>query len=99
MSELDRENIRNAITRRSALNPVSWLLRAGFVRPHHATPERLRWPFGWAPWRIWRVLWLRTWGSRSGIFRNEPGVVRDLGTWLPRRWGFYILGFEFGQRG
>ncbi len=45
-----------------------------------------------SPWRMWR--WMLTRGysdSRIGIFRNLPHVA-------PGRWGFYILGFEFGSR-
>ncbi len=35
-----------------------------------------------------------------GIFDNDPRVVRKQpGSWLPRRWGFFFLGFEFGHRG
>ena len=52
-----------------------------------------------APWHIWKWLW-RSPGQRIGLFRNRPGVIRRKpGQWLPRRWGFYILGFEFGRRG
>lgn len=37
---------------------------------------------------------------RCGIFRNKPGVIKWIpGKLLPRRWGFYVLGFEFGERG
>lgn len=53
-------------------------------------------PHGWvlhiSPWRIWR--WMLSSGyhdSRAGIFRNPPHL-------LPGRWGFYVLGFEFGSR-
>ena len=39
------------------------------------------------------LAWLVAWRSRErmGIFRNRDGVK-------PGRWGFYILGFEFGSR-
>jgi hypothetical protein len=40
-------------------------------------------------WRWWHYLWLDK--SYYGLFRNKPGVI-------PGRWGFYILGFEFGSR-
>ena len=34
------------------------------------------------------------------IFRNRPGVIKWIpGRLLPRRWGFGIYGFEFGDRG
>lgn len=40
-----------------------------------------------------RQWWLMMWRSKSycGIFRNKPGII-------PGRWGFYVLGFEFGSR-
>lgn len=46
-----------------------------------------------APWWIWRCMLTnrRFPDKRIGIFRNLPGVV-------PGRWGFFILGFEFGSR-
>lgn len=45
-----------------------------------------------APWRIWRWMLRRAYGdARVGIFRNRPDVI-------PGRWGFFILGFEFGSR-
>lgn len=37
----------------------------------------------------WRVVWYS--GSRYGIFRNKRGIY-------PGRWGFYLLGIEFGSR-
>jgi hypothetical protein len=47
---------------------------------------------GWlyfAPWQEWKVMWRsRDW---YGIFRNKPGIN-------PGRWGFFVLGFEFGSR-
>lgn len=97
MSQLDVDNINAACAARSWLNPVRWLLRIGIVRPHHDGTSRLRWPFHWGPKHCWIYLW-KTPGQRVGVFRN--GIfIRDVGTWLPRRWGFYILGFEIGQRG
>lgn len=47
-----------------------------------------------SPWHIWRAMILGQWPSdwsRIGIFKNCPGII-------PGRWGFYILGFEFGSR-
>ncbi len=45
-----------------------------------------------SPWRMWRwMLRCNYPDPRVGIFRNLPGV-------MPGRWGFYILGFEFGSR-
>jgi hypothetical protein len=41
----------------------------------------------------WRYMWLRQALGESwyGIFRNMPHV-------MPGRWGFYVLGIEFGSR-
>ncbi len=51
--------------------------------------------FSIAPWGMWKLMLARepSWfnESRIGIFRNLPHVI-------PGRWGFYILGFEFGSR-
>lgn len=39
-------------------------------------------------------------GNRFYVFRNLPGVIKwTPGRLLPRRWGFGICGFEFGDRG
>ena len=37
--------------------------------------------------------WYYMWNRRDyyGLFRNSPNVQRG-------RWGFYVLGFEFGNR-
>lgn len=44
------------------------------------------------PWRIWRwMLSPRYRDERVGLFRNLAWVV-------PGRWGFFVLGFEFGSR-
>lgn len=48
--------------------------------------------FGWfyiAPYRWWLYMWKSK--DYCGLFRNSPEVI-------PGRWGFYILGFEFGSR-
>jgi hypothetical protein len=37
----------------------------------------------------WRFMY--TTNNYCGLFRNRDGV-------LPGRWGFYVLGFEFGSR-
>lgn len=45
-----------------------------------------------SPWRVWRwMLGSNYRESRIGLFKNLPHVI-------PGRWGFYILGFEFGSR-
>ena len=76
-------------------------------------PPRVRWPFHWSPWWIWKILFINglRWllrrpnyssmlGGWFGFFRNRPGVVKwEKGRLLPRRWGFYIIGFELGDRG
>jgi len=59
----------------------------------------IKWPIHILPWDWWVALF-RGSGSRAGFFRNRPGVIKWIpGRLLPRRWGFYILGFEFGDRG
>lgn len=97
MCQRDIDEINSACAKRGICNPVRWLLRIGFVRPHHQDPtNRLRWPFSVAPRWLWSVLW-RT-EPAFGFFRN--GIfIRDVGTWLPRRWGVRFWIFEFGQRG
>ncbi len=40
-------------------------------------------------WGWWKFMWRET--PRCGLFHNKPGVK-------PGRWGFYVLGFEFGSR-
>lgn len=45
-----------------------------------------------SPWRIWRWMLSENYSDpRIGIFKNLPHVI-------PGRWGFYVLGFEFGSR-
>ena len=41
------------------------------------------------PWRVWKCCWIT--GDYFGIFRNHPGII-------PGRWGFYVFGFEIGNR-
>ena len=61
--------------------------------------KRAHLPLYIGPWWTWVALW-RGAGSRVGFFRNRPGVIKWLpGHLLPRRWGIFILGFEFGRRG
>jgi hypothetical protein len=75
---------------------LSTLLTVGLVRLRQ--DGTVRWPVRWSS-REW---WLFMWRQRDfvGLFRNKPGVRKDEpGRWLPRRWGFYILGLEIGDRG
>jgi hypothetical protein len=39
----------------------------------------------------WKFMWRGPSSEWIGIFTNKPGVI-------PGRWGFYVLGFEFGSR-
>lgn len=79
------------------------LLWIGFVR--RKDDGSIRWPFHAPPrWHYRdRCAGLRaTWGMQPGVyvFRNLPGVIKwEPGRLLPRRWGFGICGFEFGDRG
>lgn len=51
-----------------------------------------------SPYRWWKFMWSSK--DYCGIFRNHPEVVKWIpGKVLPRRWGFYILGLEIGDRG
>ena len=69
----------------------------------------VHWPFYIAPWEMWKMYFLNPEWSHShckaiggwfAFFRNSPGVIKWIpGRLLPRRWGFRIIGFEFGDRG
>lgn len=81
------------------------LLKAGIVRRNN--DGSLRWPVSISPWHIWSTMLRCAWQRKDwlgsnpwfGVFRNDPRFIRDVGTWLPRRWGFYVFGLEVGQRG
>ncbi len=81
------------------------LLKAGVVRRREN--GTLRWPVHVSPWWVWKIIlrnfvrlhWRDSTVPCFGIFRNDPRFIRDVGTWLPRRWGVQILGLELGQRG
>lgn len=72
-------------------------------------PARVRWPVHVNSWTSWKIAFFNVPWSRSychalqgwfGVFRNSPGVIKwQQGRLLPRRWGFYILGLEIGDRG
>ncbi len=77
------------------------MLRIGFYRRNDN--GSLRGPIHISPWSWWRVMLFPKNGpcpfQRVGLFRNRKGVIdRVPGSWLPRRWGFFVFGFEFGQR-
>jgi len=46
-------------------------------------------PISFSPWFRWKYMYRSK--NYFGLFRNKKGVI-------PGRWGFYILGFEFGNR-
>lgn len=79
---------------------IKFLLWVGLVakRPD----ESIAWPFHAPPAHVF-WLHLKHGGSvfpRFYVFRNLPGVIKWVpGRLLPRRWGFGICGFEFGDRG
>lgn len=67
-------------------------------------PEQIIWPFHAPPlWQLKKpVFWLRWYWSIGPVYRfkNLKGVIKWVpGRLLPRRWGFGICGFEFGDRG
>lgn len=79
-----------------------FLLWVGFIR---LRPDgSIRWPFSAPPshvFRSWRSFyhWCR-WIGPFYVFRNKPHVIKwEKGRLLPRRWGFGVFGFEFGDRG
>lgn len=50
------------------------------------------WRWGYltiSSWDWWKFMWYK--GNYAGLFLNSEGVI-------PGRWGFYILGLEFGSR-
>ena len=51
----------------------------------------------WGSWDWWRYMYLS--GHYCGFFRNTRCKKWHDGKLLPWRWGFFILGFEFGDRG
>lgn len=81
---------------------IRFLLWIGLVaRRHDGT---IAWPFKFPPrwaWRKWKDF--KSYCTFCGpfyVFRNRKGVIKWVpGRLLPRRWGFGIYGFEFGDRG
>lgn len=73
------------------------LFRIGIVR--FEDDGALRWPIRIGPWWIWKAR-ARMPRERFGLFRNLPHVIKWYPySMLPRRWGFFVLGLEIGQRG
>lgn len=78
---------------------IRWI---GFVRINK--DGSVRWPFKLPPsyvFESWRsfVGYCRFWGGPY-VFRNAPYVIKwEPNRLLPRRWGFGLWGFEFGDRG
>jgi hypothetical protein len=77
---------------------VRLLLWIGLIR---LNGKKTRWPVHVAPRHVWKHWWAYyPKGQRVGVFRNRPGIIKyEPGRLLPRRWGFYLVGFEFGDRG
>lgn len=81
---------------------IKLLLWIGLVRRN--AYGTIRWPFDAPPkhaFKSWKAFKhnCRFWGYFY-VFRNRPGVIKwEKGRLLPRRWGFGICGFEFGDRG
>lgn len=77
---------------------LNWI---GFVTIRNG---KIRWPFKVPPRHVfssWRSFYgyCRFWGGPY-VFRNLPHVITWIpGRLLPRRWGFGLWGFEFGDRG
>lgn len=81
---------------------IKFLLWVGFIRRRE--DGTIHWPFHAPPRWVFK-----SWGSFKCYarctgyvyrFRNLPGVIKWVpGRLLPRRWGFGICGFEFGDRG
>ncbi len=75
---------------------IGAFLRIGLVSRNY--DGSIHWPVYFASWHLWVHLFKH--GPRAGFFRNLPGVIKWYeGRLLPRRWGFFLLGFEFGDRG
>jgi hypothetical protein len=81
---------------------IKILLLIGFVSRN--TDGKIDWPFRIPPKHVFSdfksfICYCRFFGPFY-IFRNKPGVIKWIpGRLLPRRWGFGIYGFEFGDRG
>jgi hypothetical protein len=80
---------------------VALLVWIGLVRVRD--DGTIRWPFHCMRWWTWKARWWPAVGEREpivGVFRNRRGVIKwERGRLLPRRWGVWILGLEFGDRG
>ena len=76
---------------------IDLLLAIGIVSISRTSLSGVRWPLSWS-WGMTKMQWRAR--DFAGLFRNKPGVVKwRRGRLLPRRWGFYLLRLEFGDRG
>ena len=81
---------------------IKFLLWVGLVAKRH--DGTIAWPFHSPPaWAFSSGRGFKHYCRLTGgfyVFRNLPGVVKWVpGRLLPRRWGFGVCGFEFGDRG
>jgi hypothetical protein len=80
---------------------IRFLLWVGLVARKHN--GKIAYPFHVPPrwcWRSWRDF--KAYARFCGgfyVFRNKGARKWVPGRLLPRRWGFGIYGFEFGDRG
>lgn len=96
MAKVAREEVRRARVEAPRNFIVRALLRVGLTSIKH--DGGLHFPVCVRPLRLWwYALRHEPW---FGFFRNRDGVIKWLqGRWLPRRWGFWFLGLEVGDRG
>lgn len=104
MSNVEMWYERHLRMRKDQPAVIRLLLWIGFVKfgrkdfTRYDAPEVIIWPFRLAPWHMMVYYWKTD--RKVYVFRNLPGVIKWLpGRLLPMRWGFGILGIEFGDRG
>lgn len=81
---------------------IRGLVRVGVIRIRDS--GKIKWPIHLSPWWIRKIQLKHPFdpytGGWCGVFRNREGVIKwESGRLLPRRWGFYVLGLEIGDRG
>lgn len=80
---------------------IELLLWIGIIR---IDEKKIVWPIKFPPGHVFRswhgfIGYCRFWGGPY-VFRNASYVKKWIpGRLLPRRWGFGLWGFEFGDRG